>query len=253
MPKKQKQKKSIRKRTSTKEQKRTDWIDDVVDDVVNDTAITALDMLQSQSESVTEELEGFADASEERASIISTVKGLEGQVETVFKLNEILQAQLDETQKKLSEELGARVQSEVQASRRLEASEASKVALEGKLAETIQDAQALREEFQAKEEKLQDELAGTDSRTTELRIQLEEQQGSNRKLMENTTCLENEIKVVNINYEANKNELDAFKSAVRDIRSEATQTSGRVQQKFLRPQKKTKSSQKRPKTPSTKT
>lgn len=211
MSKNQKQKTSIRKRTTTKKKKRTYGID-VVDD-----------------------------ASEEKVSIISTVKGLEGQVETVFKLNEILEAQLDEAQKILSEELGARVQSEVQAARRLEASEASKVALEKELAGTIQDAQALREEVEelgAKVEKLRDELTVADSRTADLRTQLEDQQATNRKLMETTTRLENEIKMVNINYDANKKELDAFKNTVRDIRSEATRTSGRVQQKFLQPKKK---------------
>ncbi len=208
MPKNQKQKTSIRKRTTTKKKKRTYGID-VVDN-----------------------------ASEERVSIISTVRGLEGQVETVFKLNEILKAQLDEAQKKLSEELGAHVQSEVQVARRLEASEASKVALEKELAGTIQALQEEVEELRAKVEKLRDELTVADSRTADLRIQLEDQQATNRKLIETTTRLENEIKMVNINYDANKNELDAFKNAVRDIRSEATRTSGRVQQKFLQPKKK---------------
>ncbi len=108
MPKNQKQK---RKRTTTKKKKRTYGVDDA--------AITALDMLQSQARSGVEKLEDFADASEGGVSIISTVKALEGQVETVFKLNEILQAQLDETQKKLSEELGSRVQSDAQAARRI--------------------------------------------------------------------------------------------------------------------------------------
>jgi chromosome segregation ATPase len=166
-----------------------------------------------------------------------------------------LEAQLDEAQKKLSEELGARVHSEVQATRHLEASEASKVALEKELAGTIQDAQALREEVEelrAKVEKLRDELTVADSRTADLRIQLEDQQAANRKLIETTTRLENEIKMVNINYDANKKELDAFKNAVREIRSEATRTSGRVNQKFLQPKKKTNSSRKRPKPPSTK-
>ncbi len=214
MPKNQKQKTSIRKRTTTKKKKRTYGID-----IVNN-------------------------ASEERVSIISTVKGLEGQVETVFKLNEILKAQLDEAQKKLSEELGARVQSEVQVARRLEASEASKVALEKELAGTIQALRAEVEELRAKVEKLRDELTGTESRTADLRIQLEDQQTTNRKLIETTTRLENEVKMVSINYDANKNELDAFKNAVRDIRSEATRTSGRVQQKFLQPKKRTNSSRK---------
>jgi chromosome segregation ATPase len=152
-----------------------------------------------------------------------------------------LETQLDTAQKNLSEELAARIQSEVQAARRLETSEASKVTLERELAGTIQDAQALREqveELRAKVEKLKDELTGADGRAGDLRTQLEEQQASNRKLIENTTRVENEIKMVNINYEANKNELDAFKNAMRDIRSEASRTSGRVQQKYLQPKKK---------------
>lgn len=223
MPKNQKQKTSIRKRTTTKKKKRTYGID-----IVNN-------------------------ASEERVSIISTVKGLEGQVETVFKLNEILEAQLDEAQKKLSEELGARVQSEVQVARRLEASEASKVALEKELAGTTQALRAEVGELQAKAEKLRDELTVAEGRTADLRIQLEDQQATNRKLIETTTHLENEIKMVNINYDANKDELDAFKNAVRDIRSEATRTSGRVQQKFLQSKKRANSSRGRPQPPSTKT
>ncbi|MHC4085597.1 MAG: hypothetical protein ACYSWZ_04465 [Planctomycetota bacterium] len=234
MPKSQKQKKNIRKRTNTK--KRT-----YKTNAKDDTVITAIDTLRSQARRSKEKIGDFADASEERASIISTVKGLEAQVETVFKLNEILETQLDTAQKNLSEELAARVQSEVQAARRLEASETSKVTLERELAGTIQDSQALREEVEglrAKVEKLKDELTGADGRTTDLRTQLEEQQASSRKLIENTTRLENEIKVVNINYEANKNELDAFKNAMRDIRSEASRTSGRVQQKYLQPKKK---------------
>ncbi len=70
--------------------------------------------------------------------------------------------------------------------------------------------------------------------------------------METYTHLENEIKVVNINYDAAKNELEAFKNALRDIRSEATQTSGRVRQRYFKPKKKTGSSRKRPQTSSTK-
>jgi chromosome segregation ATPase len=236
MPKSQKQKKNIRKRTTTKNKKRT-YGADAADDAI----ITAIETLRSRARSCKEKSEDFADASEERASIISTVKGLEGQVETVFKLNEILEAQLDTAQNKLSEELAARVQSEVEAARRMEASEASKVTLERELAGTIQDAQALREEveeFRAKVEKLQDELTGADGRTADLRIQLEDQQATNRKLIETTTRLENEVKMVSINYDANKNELDAFKNAMRDIRSEASRTSGRVQQKYLQPKEK---------------
>ncbi|MHC4412791.1 MAG: hypothetical protein ACYSW6_07445, partial [Planctomycetota bacterium] len=59
-------------------------------------------------------VEDFADVSQERASIISIVKGLEGQVETAFKLKEVLEVELDTTQKRLAEELDARAQLETQ-------------------------------------------------------------------------------------------------------------------------------------------
>jgi chromosome segregation ATPase len=237
MPKNQKQKTSKRqsKRTNTKK-KKTGGIS-----VLDDAAITEFDIVQGPAGISPETFDDFADASEERVSIISTVKGLEGQVETVFKLNEILESQLDEAQRKLSEELGARIQSEVQATRRLEASEAAKLAIERELAETIHDVQALRDEIgelHATEIKLREELTIADGRTADLRKQLDDQQAINRKLMETNTRLENEIKMVNINYEANKKELDAFKNAVRDIRSETTRTSGRVQQKFNQTKKK---------------
>jgi chromosome segregation ATPase len=300
-------------------------------------------------------MEDFTDVSEERTSIISIVKGLEGQVETAFELKKVLEAELDATQKKLFEESDARVQLEIQVTsleaetalakqlredlsfaeeernkfanllaqtqeqleevtaerdslaeqmastevhareledgkraleaqvmnlkdrvtdtnrlrgelmeiteahqdsreqvhdltRRLEASEASKEALETELAGAHQNTRTLREEG----EELQKKVAATDNRTADLRIQFEDQQAINRELMETTTRLENEVKMVNINYDAAKNELNAFKNALRDIRSEATRTSGRVRQKYLKPKKKTNSSQKRLQSSSTK-
>ena len=64
------------------------------------------------SSTVTSEIkmEDFADVSEERASIISIVKDLEGQVDTAYELKEVLEAELDATKKKLSEELAAHTQ-----------------------------------------------------------------------------------------------------------------------------------------------
>lgn len=59
-------------------------------------------------------IEDFADVSEERASIISIVKDLEGQVETAYQLKDVLEAELDAAQKKLSEESTARAQLEAQ-------------------------------------------------------------------------------------------------------------------------------------------
>jgi chromosome segregation ATPase len=179
----------------------------------------------------------FTDVSEERASIISIVRGLEGQVETAFRLKEILQGQLDTIQKRLSDELDARAQSEAQLARRLEASEASKDTLERELAETHQNARTLREEVeQLREEveRLREKVTHGDRQTADLCILLEDQQAANRKLTETTARLENEIEMANANYDSAKNELDAFRNAVHDIRSEVTQTSGRVCQRYLK-------------------
>jgi len=284
------------------------------------------------------EIEDLADISEERASIISIVKGLEGQVETAFKLKEVLEAELDTTQQRLSEEMEARTQLEVQVNslqaqaalaeqlrqdisfaeeernkfvnllaevqpqleevtterdslteqmastetntkelesekmaleaqvmnlkdkiidadrlskelaeitqahresreqthdltRRIEAAEDSKNALETQLAGAHHNAQNLR----AETEQLRRKVADSESRAADFRIQLEDQQAVNRELVEANTRLENEIKMANINYKAVKGELDAFKDALRDIRSEATRTSGRVRQRYFKP------------------
>ncbi|MHC4790984.1 MAG: hypothetical protein ACYS8Y_06050 [Planctomycetota bacterium] len=333
MPKSQKQKTSVKnkkkpspqkkKATARKRRSNKPLLESTTDRAAPSTVASAI--------------EDFTDVSEERTSIISIVKGLEGQVETAFELKEVLEAELDATQKKLSEESDARVQLEIQVAsleaeaalgkqlredisfaeeerdkvanllaqtqaqlgemtaerdslakqmassevhakeledgkmaleaqvmnlkdkitdsdrlreklaeiteahrgsreqvhdltRRLEASEASKDTLERELAGTNQNAQTLREEV----EELRENVTGADNRIADLRIQLEDQQAANRELMEANTRLENEIKMVNIRYEAAKKEVDTFKSALRDIRSEATRTSGRVRQRHLK-------------------
>jgi chromosome segregation ATPase len=345
MPKSQKQKTSVKtKKKPTRKKKRSNkpLLESTADQAVVNTVASTI--------------ENYTDVSEERTSIISIVKGLEGQVETAFELKNVLETELDSTQKKLFEESDARVQLEIQVAsleaevalakqlredisfaeeerekfanllsqtqaqlgemtaerdslakqmassevhvreledgktaleaqvmnlkdrvtdtnhlrgelmelteahqasreqvhdltRRLEASEASKEALETELAGAHQNARTLREEG----EELQEKVAAADGRTADLRIQLEDQQATNRELMETNTRVENEIKMANINYDAAKNELEAFKNALRDIRSEATQTSGRVRQRYFKPKKKTSSSsRKRLQTSSTK-
>jgi len=288
-------------------------------------------------------IEDLTDASEERAGIISIAQSLEGQIETAFKLKEVLEAELDTAQNRLAEELDARTQLEVQVkslesraalaeqlledisfveeernkfvnllaqiqpqleqvtaerdslaekmastetnvkklegektaleaqvmnlkdkitdadrlrkklaeateahrggveqvddlTRRLEASAASKDALERELAGANQKARTLRVEL----EELREKVAGADNRIADLCIQLEGEAATNRGLMEANTSLENEIKMLNVNYEAAKNEVDKFKKALRDIRSEMNLTSGRVRQRHFKPQKKTK-------------
>ena len=337
MPKSQKKKKSAKKKSARPKKK------SVANKKTNTKPVleTAEEKIPAEITSGIEEsefeIEDLADVSEERASIISIVKGLEGQVETAFKLKEVLEDELDTTQRRLSEEMETRAQLEMQVNslqaqaslarqlrqdisfaeeernkfadelaqtrqeceqtiverdslteqfsdseaslkelesekmtleaqvmnlrdnitdadhlrkelteitqahqqsreqahdltRRLEAAEASKDALKTQLTGTHQNAQSLR----AETEQLRRKVTDGESRTANLRIQLEDQQATNRELIESNTRIENEIKMTNINYEAARNELDAFKSALRDIRSEATRTSGRVRQRYFK-------------------
>ena len=64
---------------------------------------------------------------------------------------------------------------------------------------------------------------------------LNKMQAANKELMESQSSLENEMKLVKINYESARVELETFKNALRDIRSEAVRTSGRVRQRYFTP------------------
>ena len=83
-------------------------------------------------------------------------------------------------------------------------------------------------------ESLQEKLMVANSRVVEIRAQLEEQQATNRDLMEANTRLENEIKTSKVSFNAVKNELETFKVAMHDIHSEASRTSGRVRQRYFK-------------------
>jgi DNA repair exonuclease SbcCD ATPase subunit len=350
-----KNKPSLQKKRPTRSKKITNspLLVSSADRAASNTAV--LQTIPFDIEEGTLRMEDFADVSEERTSIISIVKGLEGQVETAFELKKVLEAELDATQKQLSEESEARTQLEIQVTsleaeaalasqlredisfaeeernkyanllaqtqeqlegvtaerdslaeqtasaevhtkelkdettaleakvinledrvidfnrlrgelmemteahkdsreqvhdltRSLEALEASRDALERELTGAHQNAETLR----AERGKLQGKVTVAENRATDLRIQLEDQQAANRELIEINTRLENEIKKVNIKYDTVKKELDAFKNALRDIRSEAARTSGRVRQRYFKPKKKTASSRKRRKNSSSK-
>jgi chromosome segregation ATPase len=286
--------------------------------------IPAVSLLESPAE------EDFADVSEERTSILAIVKDLEGQVDTAYQLKEILEAELDVAQKKLTEESTARAQLETQVeSLRAQAVlvdqlredisfaeeerdksagllaeiqpqlqavtkerdslaeevdstrsltkefEGEKVALEAQvmnlkdkiadmdnlrseLDETIETRKNLEEQIRAlssrlegaeksnkafeedltaaqkQVESLQEKLMVANSRVVEIRAQLEEQQATNRDIMEANTRLENELKASKVSFDAAKNELKAFKVAMHDIHSEASRTSGRVRQRYFK-------------------
>jgi chromosome segregation ATPase len=331
MPKSQKKKKSVKKKSAPKRKKSVKKKKAVIK-----SALKTADEITP----VIEEIEYFADVSEERASIISIVKGLEGQVETAFKLKEVLEAELDKTRQKLAKVLETRshlkaqvetlqgpaalaeqlredmsfaeqernkfadLLSQAQAQleettaerdslvEQLSSTEANMKELEGEkitfeaqvmnlkdnitdvnrlrkeLAETTQANQQSREQThdlarrletaEKSKDAIERELDGShqnsqnlqkdlgdlrakfstcDSHLADLRIMLEDQQVANKELMKNNTSLKNELKMLNIDYEAAKNDLDAFKDALHDIRNEATQTSGRVRQKYFKPKK----------------
>jgi chromosome segregation ATPase len=281
-----------------------------------------------------QQLGSNTDVSEERTSIISIVRGLEEQVDTAFKLKEVLEVELDAVQEKLSEEVAARAQLEtlvgsleaqttlaeqlredisfaeeernklanllaktqpqleaVTEERNSLAEQVSslkahakelkdeKMALEGQvmnlkdklaemnrlrteldevtkarqhLDEQVQDLSSrledsdtsknileknlvsLREQVQD----LQERLEAADSRAADLRFQLEEQQAANKELVDIRTRLESETKMLSINHKAAKNELEVFKKALREVRSEASRTSGRVRQRYFKPKNK---------------
>jgi chromosome segregation ATPase len=348
MPKSRKQKTSVRVKDETGPQKKKPAankkisnkpiLDSQADLVATESTIDAQKPDSAGIRESEQKIVDLADVSEERASIISIVKGLEGQVETAFKLKEALETELDMVRNKLSEQMEARAQLEAQVksleiqaaqaeqlrddisfaeeernkfanllaktrtqleeiaterdelanqinsaqehikelesekmaleaqvmnlkdkiidadrlrkeladvnksyqslcekvselTRRLEAAEVKNDALEGELSGAHQNAQTLRKEAEV----LRDKLTNADNYKTDMRIQLEDLQITNKELMKKKTQLENELKMLNINYEAVKNELEAFKNALRDIRSEATQTSGRVRQRYFKP------------------
>ena len=340
MAKSQKEKKTVKKKKAVAQRKKT--VAGRKKSVPGGTTaagiIATLQQADIDADQNEYKLENFDDVSQERASIISIVKGLEEQVETAFKLKEVLEAELDTTQKRLAEELDVRSQLEAQIellqtraalaeqlredvsfaeqernkfansldhirpqleqaiaerdslaeqlssaeanikelegeklaleahvmslkdriadtnhlrgelvemteanqdlreqlhnlTRRLESTEVSKDAIEKELDGSHQNSRNLRGEL----ETLREKIAASDNRLTDTRIELEDQQAVNKELMKTNTRLESELEMLNINYAAAVNELNASKNALREIRSEATQTSGRVRQRYFKP------------------
>jgi len=290
--------------------------------------------LKKGVDSVTEDseikIDDFVDVSEERASIISIVNDLEGQIDTAYELKEAVEAELEAIRKKLSEESAARARLEEHvkplesqgvlveqlredlsfaeeernklsdsltgAQQQLEAVtkerdslsekassaeaqtkeiEDEKISLEaqvmnlkdevadidrlrGELAEVTETRRDLAEQVRdlssrleasdtsknaferdlaranEKMEKLRGKITDADSRMTTLRTQLEKQQAANRDLIETNSRLESELRTMTANCETAKNELEVFKKALRDIRSEATRTSGRARKRYFK-------------------
>jgi len=115
--------------------------------------------------------------------------------------------------------------------KRLEAAQAGQDTLRDELSGTHQNAQAWRDES----EELRKKLAGAQGQISDLNIQLRDQQDTNRELMSSNARLENELATASTDGGAAKKELHGLKLALRDIRSEAKKTSGRVRQKYAKP------------------
>ncbi len=283
-----------------------------------------------EEEDFTVMAEDYADVSDERASILAIVKDLEGQVDTAYQLKEILEAELEATQQKLSEQTTVNTQLESQveslraqavlveqlredisfAEEERDKSARSLVEIQPQfeavtkerdaLAVELESANALTKEFEGEKlaleaqvmnlkdkiaemgdlrgeldetretrrrmdgeihdltgrldfaeksnkafeedltsahkqiENLQDKLMVANNRMAELRAQLEEQQVTNRNIVEANTRLENEVKTAKFRHDTIKKELDAFKKAMHDIHSEASRSSGRVRQRYFK-------------------
>lgn len=271
----------------------------------------------------------------ETSGIISMVKGLEEQVEMAFMLKEVLEQDLETTQRRLEDELAKRAQLEVEietlqvrvgqvaqlredvsfvelertrlaeklaeiepllaqtteardaleeqlaaAQAKIKGLETDKVNLEGRVMnlkdklvntdrlheeledlgksyqtlrehmheqenrlEAVQDAkEAMQRELtgahgnarglRADNEEMREKLSSAHGRTTDLQIALDDERATNRTLVETNTRLESDLKRVTVDHDAACKELEAFKRAMRDIRTEADQTSGRVRRRY---------------------
>jgi len=207
-------------------------------------------------------LEGELDATEKklseefaaRAQLEQRVKSVEAQAALAEQLQEDISFAeqernkfanlLAQTRQQLKAVTGERdllVSQAASAGTHINELESDKTALEAKvmnLKDKVADMDRLRAELagvREQVENLRDKLMDTESQAADLRTQFEQQQAVNKDMMETNRRLENKIKTLNVNYKTAKNELDTFKKAMRDIRSEAVQTSGRVRQRYFKP------------------
>ncbi|MHC4076062.1 MAG: hypothetical protein ACYSRZ_06570, partial [Planctomycetota bacterium] len=183
MPKSQKQKTSVKKKKKPRLQKKKP---------TRKKKRTNKSRLELANPVGTEEdilrMENFSDVSEERTSIISIVKGLEGQVETAFDLKKVLEAELDTTQTKLSEESDARVQLEIQVTS-LEA----KAALAKQLREDISFAEEERNKFANLLSQTQAQLKEVTAERDSFAEQMASSEVHARELEDGKTALEAQV------------------------------------------------------------
>ncbi|HUS74211.1 MAG TPA: hypothetical protein VMY06_14215 [Sedimentisphaerales bacterium] len=117
MPKSRKQKTSGQRKNPSTRKRRVN-LDLPIIPLLESIEESADELIMMQVSSVMDssrnKMDDYADVSRERSSIISIVKGLEEQVETAFKLKEVMEDELEAAQNQLSEELADRAQLEEQ-------------------------------------------------------------------------------------------------------------------------------------------
>ena len=182
--------------------------------------------------------------SKERAALAEEIASIEAHAKKLNNDNIALEAQVMNLKDKvydvnqLRQELAEVTESRQDISQQvrsfanqLETANTAKVTLEKNLTEAYDALRALR--IVVKE--LKEKLAYTEGQVVDAQIQLEQQQAENRDLMAAKARLEDDARMSELNHETIKKELTAIKQAMRDIHSEASRTSGRVRQLYLKP------------------
>ncbi len=111
---------------------------------------------------------------------------------------------------------------------KLEATETSKNALELDLATTREIVRSQNEQV----EELKEELAVRHTELVDLRAKLDRQEIEFVNLQETSKRTEREVKTLTARVESVKKELDLSKKALRDIRTAAVRTTGRVRERY---------------------
>ncbi len=111
---------------------------------------------------------------------------------------------------------------------KLEATETSKNALELDLATTREIVRSQTEQI----EEMKEELAARHTELVDMRAKLDRQEIDRVNLQETSRRAEREIKTLSARVDSIKKELDLSKKALRDIRTAAVRTTGRVKERY---------------------
>ena len=161
----------------------------------------------------------FADVLEETASIISIVKDLEEQVDAAFKLKQVLEGELDATQKKLSEELAAHAQLKTQV-RSLE----GQAILADQLRDDISFVEEERDKFASLLAETQPQLEATSEERDSLAKKAASAEAHTQELEGERTTLEAQV----MNLKDKAADRDHLRGQVDNLRGELTSADSRV-------------------------